>query len=255
MKTRRYLAACAALLLAAAQAQTTPPLDAARAALAANDLASAEALLAPLTTADARDAAAFATLGRLRERQHNLKDAAAAWEQATRLDGTNPEYFSSLGIALSQRMGEMNFMQQALVAGKMKKAFEKSVALDAGHIPGLIGLARYYTNAPEIAGGSPEKAREFAGRVGGIVPFLGEIELGLVDEHEEKYPEALAHFVAAAGLDPANADAQNLAGRTLARLGRKEEARARFEAALKANPGLGSARDALAGLDRPAASP
>jgi Flp pilus assembly protein TadD len=255
MKTKSVLitAAFAALLiLTTMQAQTAAPLDDARAALKANDLAGAESLLLPLTGAEAKDAAAFHALGQLRERQRNLKEAVAAYEQATRLDATQPEYFSALGIALSQRMGEMNFMQQAMVAGKMKKAFEKSVELDPKHLAGLIGLARYYTNAPEIAGGSLEKAKEFAARIAALVPFLGETEFGNIAEKGEDFAGALVRYEAALRSRPDDAGLLLACGRNLARLGRKDEARARFEAALRLNPNLESAKKALAGLDAPA---
>ena len=250
MKNHRYLAAFAALLLTA-QAGTAAPLDDARAALKANDLAQAESLLVPLTAADSKDAAAFHSLGQLRERQRNLKEAVAAYDQATKLDATKPDYFSALGIALSQRMGEMNFMQQAMVAGKMRKAFEKSVELDPRHVSGLIGLSRYYASAPEIAGGSSEKAQEFARRVQQLVPFLGEIELGNIADHDEKYADALAQYEAAAGHKPDHAYVQFLCGRMLVKLGRKDEARAHFETALKLDPKLESAQKALAELDKP----
>ena len=252
MKTHRYAAVFTALLLTTLQAQPAAPLDEARAALKANDLPKAESLLAPLTGADAKDAAAFQALGQLRERQRNLKEAVAAYEQATKLDATKPDYFSSLGIALSQRMGELSFIQQAMTAGKMKKAFEKSVALDPKHVAGLIGLCRYYANAPEIAGGSLEKAKEFAGQVATLVPFLGEMEYGNIAEKGEDYTAALGHYEAALKLNPGNAGLLNSCGRVLAKLGKKDEARARFEAALKLNPNLESAKKGLAGLDAPA---
>ena len=253
MKTSRHLAAFAALLLTTLQAQPTSPLDEARAALKANDLAKAETLLVPLTGATATDAPAFHALGQLRERQRNLKEAVAAYEQASKLDASKPEYFSSLGIALSQRMGELNFIQQAMTASRMKKAFEKSVALEPKHVAGLIGLSRYYTNAPEIAGGSLEKAKEFAGQVRALVPFLGEMEYGNIAEKGEDYAAALGHYEAALKLNPDNAGLLVSCGRQLARLDRKDEARARFDAALKLNPDLESAKKALAGLDAPAA--
>ena len=251
MKTHRYLAVFTALLLTTVQAQSAVPLDEARAALKVNDLARAESLLLPLTGATATDGAPFYALGQLRERQRNLREAVAAYEQATKLDATNPDYFSSLGIALSQRMGELSFIQQAMTAGKMKKAFEKSVALDPKHVSGLIGLCRYYTNAPEIAGGSLEKAKEFADQVHALVPFLGEMEYGNIAEKGEDYAAALGHYEAALKLNPDNAGLLNSCGRQLAKLGRKDEARARFEAALKLNPNLESAKKGLASLDAP----
>lgn len=206
-------------------------------------------ILATLVHAQTPDAAALNQLSIERLQQKNAKEAVDYAEQATKSDGTKPEYFSQLGMALSQRMNEVNFMQMGMLAGKLKKAFQKSVELDPNHVPGLIGLARYYANAPEIAGGSLEKATEFAQRVQQLDPFLGEAELGRVAEKGEAYADALAHYESASKLKPDNAGLQYACGQQLARLGRKDEARGRFEAALKLNPKHPSAQQALAELD------
>jgi tetratricopeptide (TPR) repeat protein len=248
----RPLLLAALLLVGRAAAQTTSPLDDARAALKTSDLAKAATLLESLTGADARDAAAFHLLSQVRLAQRNAPQAIELAEKATVLDATKPEYFSQLGMAVGQRMGEVSFMQQGALAGKLRKAFTKAVELDPNNLPGLIGLARFYSSAPEIAGGSIEKAKEFAVRVQRLDSFQGELELGGVAEHDENYAEALAHFEAAAKLKPGHAWAQHQCGRMLAKLGRKDEARARFEAALKISPSLDAARKGLAGLDAPA---
>ena len=185
------------------------------------------------------------------------KDANAAVElaeRATKADPTKAEYFAQLGIALSQRMGEVPFMQMAVMSGKLKKAFEKAVALDPNSIAGLIGLARFYNNAPEIAGGSLEKAAESGTRLEKVNPFLGAIELGRIAEKGEKYDEALTHFAAASTLKPDNPGLQYACGFQLAKLGRKDEARARFEAALKIDPNHERSQKALAELDAPGAA-
>lgn len=247
------LFAIAMLLLSSVnlEAQTTSPLGEARAALKANDLAKASALLEPLTGADARDAAAFHTLSQVRLAQKKTQEAVALAEKATVLDATKAAHFSQLGIALGQRIVEVDFMQQAVMSGKLKKAMEKAVELDPNDVTGLIGLVRFHTNAPEIAGGSLEKAKELAGRILRLDPFLGEIELGNIAAQEENFAGALGHFETAAQLKPGQAGPQNLCGGMLAKLGRKEEARARFEAALKINPASGAARKGLAELDGP----
>lgn len=227
MKTTTLRAALAALFLtvsAFAQAPATPP-----------------------------DAAVLHQRSLELTQQKNFKEAVEASEQATQADPTKPEYFSQLGIALSQRMNEAGFMQMAVLAGKMRKAFERSLALDPNHVSGLIGLARYYTNAPEIAGGSLEKAAEYATRLQKVNPLLGELELGRIAEKDEKPADALAHFDAALQLKPDHTGALLGAGRQLAALGRKDEARARFEAVLKINPESEAAKKGLAALDQPPA--
>lgn len=223
-----------------------------------NLLRAALAALVLTTSATAQTATVQADASTLHQqsieslKQKNAKEAVEFAEQATRADPTKPEYFSQLGIALSARMNEVNFIQMAGLSSKLKKAFEKSVALDPRHVPGLIGLTRFYMNAPEIAGGSLEKAAEIAARIQQLDPFLGALELGNIANKDEKYAEALVHYEAAANLKPGHAGVQAGCGRVLAKLGRKDEARARFEAALKINPELESAKKALAELDQPA---
>lgn len=200
----------------------------------------------------ASDAAALHQQSLDAMKQKDFKAAVDAAEKATKADPTKAEYFSQFGIALSQRMNEVNFMQMAMLSGRMRKAFEKSIELDPNHVAGLIGLSRFYTNAPEIAGGSLERAKEFALRVQKLVPLQGEIELGHIANKAEDYPEAVKHYEAAIALKPDNASLRNACGQALAKLGRKAEARAHFEAALKLKPDFEAAKKALAGLDTPA---
>lgn len=249
----------AAFALAAEATPASPTSSAAaiaqaKAALQTGDLTAAETLLTPLTTADATDAAAFHQLALVRQRQRRAAEAVALLERATALDATQPDYFSALGSAISERMRDVPFMQQASLAGKLQKAFAQSVALDANHIPGLIGLARFYGSAPEIAGGSLEKARDYATRVRALHPFLGELELGTVAERAEDFAAALKHFDAASTLQPTSAGAHAAAGRMLVQLGRKDEARPRLQRALDLDPKRDSIRQALAAL-APAPTP
>ncbi len=247
------LAACAALLLLPpAVATAASDLAPAAAALQSGDLAAADRLLAPLAAATPPDAGALHLMSQLRLAQKRTKDAVEAAEAATKADPTRAEHFSQLGMALSTRMSEVGFMQMAMLSGRMKSAFEKSVELDPRHLPGLIGLCRFHVNAPEIAGGSLTKAAEYAARVRDIVPAVGEAELGRVAEKRGDLPAALAHFEASLAQRAEAPNTQLAAGRVLAQLGRKDEARARFQAALKLRPDLAAAQEALAALDAPA---
>lgn len=255
MKTPRvpaWIITAVLLGCSAAETRAAAPLEEARAALEARDFAKAAAVLEPLTGAESKDAAAFCALSQVRLAQKNTAEAVTLAERATVLDASKAEYFSQLGMALGQRMGEVSFMQQAMMSGKLRKAFAKAVELDPNSVPGLIGLARFYTNAPEIAGGSTAKAREYAVRVRAIAPFPGELELANIAEREDNFAEALEHLEAAGKLNPQHAWVQSRCGQLLAKLGRKDEARARFEAALKLAPDLDVAKKGLAELAAPA---
>ncbi|WP_438481603.1 tetratricopeptide repeat protein [Oleiharenicola lentus] len=205
------------------------------------------------TPAEPTDAAALNKLSLESGQQKKTKEAIDYAEKATKADPTKPEYFSQLGIALANRMNEVNFMQMAALSGKMKKAFEKSIELDPKHVPGLIGLARFYVNAPEIAGGSTAKAKTYAERIKAIDPLLGEVELGRIAEKDENFAEALRHYDAALTLKPDSSGMQFASGRMFLKLGKKEDARIAFQAALKLKPDHDGAKQALATLDTPVA--
>jgi tetratricopeptide (TPR) repeat protein len=237
------------LTLVVGQAQITSPLDEAASAIKSRDLTKAASLLEPLTGAGSTDAAAFHLMSQVKSGEKNTKAAVEMAEKATRLDATKSAHFAQLGMALGQRMGELGFMQQAMLSGKLKGAFEKAVELDPNDVSGLIGLTRYYSNAPAIAGGSTEKAKELAQRVQRLDPFLGELELAQVEIVDENFAEALRHFEAAAHIKPKHAYVQTQCGRMLAKLGRKEEARARYEAALAISANFEPATKGLTELE------
>jgi len=199
----RALLLALVLLTPLTHAVTAASADQAAALLAQNELAAADALLNPLTLPDSTDASAFFHLGRLRTKQQRVDDAIAAFERATALDPKRAGYFSHLAIALSTKLHAPGpIAAKAALAPKMQRAFAKSVELDPHHLPGLIGLARFYANAPEIAGGSLERAKQFAQRVHALNPLLGELELAYIAERAEDPATALGHYESALKLSP-----------------------------------------------------
>ncbi len=221
---------------------------AAKVAWQKGDLAAVETAVAPLAEATPPSAPAVYYRGLVRQKQGRLPEALKLLEQATALDPTQPDYHVAVGTAVAEQMRGANFMQLALLSGKMRKAYAKAVELDPKHIGGLIGLTRYYSSAPEIAGGSSEKAREYAQRIRALVPFVGEQELGQIAERAEDFAGALQHYEAAAALKPDHAGTHAAAARVLAKLGRTAEARARYEKVLVLAPNSETVRAALAKL-------
>jgi len=208
-------------LLLTSPALAIPALDEAKAAFQQGDLAAAETLLLPLTAAEKPDPAALHQLALLRQRQGRPKDAVPLLERATALDATKADYFAALGIAVSEAMRGAPMMEMAALSGKVRKAFAKAVELDPNHVTGLIGLTRYYSNAPEMAGGSLEKAAELALRIEKLNPLLGALERGNIAERGEDYAAALPHYEAALKLKPDHAGAQAGLARVREKLGQK----------------------------------
>jgi tetratricopeptide (TPR) repeat protein len=252
MKTNPSLRLLLGLALAGPLAAQSP-VEQAAAAFKAGDLAAADTLLTPLAAAEKPDPAVLHQLSLVRLRQNQAAEGVTLAEKAVKLAPDRADYQAALGQALSQRINEVGFLQQAMIAGRMRKAFEKAVALDPDHVGALIGLCRYHTNAPEIAGGSPVKAREYAERVRRLNPALGETELGNIAERQEDFATALTHYEALAALRPGHGWPHYLCGRMLAKLGRKDEARLRLETAIRNDPKMTeTVTKALAELDQPA---
>ena len=240
------------LLFAAAIARgESHPAEQRKAALAAespDQWQRAEPVLITLAGKDSQDTAALLKLSQLRLNQKRTKEAIELVERAIQVTPQDSQLHSALGGALSQRIGEVNFINQGMIAGKMLSAFRRAVELDPDNVSGWIGLARYHLHAPSIAGGSTEKAQEYAREVEKRQPHLGALELGLVFEKKGDLAAAAAEFERAAQLMPEHAWIWTSLGDFYRRAGNPQKARTAYEAALTKDPASKEAKDGLAAL-------
>ena len=88
------------------------------------------------------------------------KEAVAHFERAAEREPKNADYQFWLADASFERIDDVNMLSQVSIASTGKKALEKAVALDPGHVGAHRALAEYYMQAPGIAGGSIEKAKK-----------------------------------------------------------------------------------------------
>jgi tetratricopeptide (TPR) repeat protein len=77
---------------------------------------------------------------------------------AVQLRGDQAAYHFWLGRSYGAEAATADVFQQALLASKIRKAFERTVGLDPTHVPGRVGLIHFYLRAPALMGGSLEKA-------------------------------------------------------------------------------------------------
>jgi tetratricopeptide (TPR) repeat protein len=84
--------------------------------------------------------------------------AIAQCKMAVQLQGDEADYHFWLGRSYGAEAATAAALQQALLAPKIRKAFERTVALDPTHIHGRVGLINFYMRAPAMMGGSLEKA-------------------------------------------------------------------------------------------------
>lgn len=245
--------AVVALLLTIAPlgAQTPASVDraAAFAAAQASNWTLAEPALAALAAAEPADVEACTVLAQHKLAAKESKEAVRLMERATAAEPDRAALHALLGQALGQRIGEVTFIQQGLMSGKLRRAFARAIELEPNNLTGLIGLAYYHLNAPAIAGGSSQKALEYAGRVAAVEPFNGALLHGEISARGEAWAEAAGHYRAALALQPAHAWLQVKLGEVLRSAGQKPEARQAYEAALHLEPGLAAALEGIKTLE------
>ncbi len=244
--------AVAALLLTIAPlgAETSAPVDraAALAAAQAGNWTLAEPALAALAAAEPADVEACTVLAQRKLAAKESKEAVRLMERATAAQPDRAALHALLGQALGQRIGEVTFIQQGLMSGKLRRAFARAIELEPNNLTGLIGLAYYHLNAPAIAGGSKPKALEYAGRVAAVEPFNGALLHGDISARGEAWTEAAGHYRAALALQPAHAWLQVKLGEVLRSAGQDLEARQAYEAALRLTPELPAALEGIKSL-------
>lgn len=248
---QKLLTLAITLISAAGLVAADDPLAASAAALEANQLDTADALLAPLATAEHPDPRVYVQLSQLRVRQGRAKEAVVFAEKAVAAAPSDARMHSNLGRTLSVRIGEVNFLHQGLLAGRMREAFEKSIELDPEHMDGYFGLARYFANAPAIVGGGREPAERYAHEIEKRNAQLGTLELARIAERFEDPAGALVLYTKAASAQPGDPAIEESLGRVNETLGNAAAARPHYEKALALAPDRRSAREALARLDAP----
>lgn len=158
----------------------------------------ARAALEAAAREDPKDARVALTLGRTFLAADELDNAVVWLEKAVALDPKSSENELWLGRAFGQQAIRANILKQASLAGKVKKAFEKSVELDVGNIEARLSLIDYYLQAPGIMGGSVEKAHQQAAEIARRDPMRGHRAAGRIAEYEKNFDAALAAYERAA---------------------------------------------------------
>lgn len=158
----------------------------------------ARAALEAAAKEDPKDARVPLYLGRIFLNANDPENAVAWLEKAIVLDPKSSETVLWLGRAYGTQAMKAGLLKQASLAGKVKKAFEKSVELDPGNIDGRLALIDYYLQAPGIMGGSVEKAREQAAEIARRDPMRGHRAQGRIAEYEKHFDVALVAYERAA---------------------------------------------------------
>ncbi len=118
----------------------------------------AKKILAPLPN----DPGAVETLGRIALAEGDDERAIELFEKAVNMRPSSAAYHFRLGQALGAKGQKASLFARMSLAGRLKKEFEKAVALDPNHLNARLGLIDFYVMAPAVMGGGEEKAMQQA---------------------------------------------------------------------------------------------
>jgi tetratricopeptide (TPR) repeat protein len=189
--------------------------------------------LSAIRSESAEYAAAQYYLGRIAFESKKYDEAQDYFEAAVEKDEKVASYHSWLGNTYGIIARDANVFKQGMLAPKMKREWEKAIALDPKDLDSRTSLIQFYLQAPGFMGGSVDKAKEVANQLLKLKPAEGHLQLGNIYLSEKKPAEAEKEFK-----EMVKADQAYISG--LANFYTKEkkydQAFALFEEALKKNP-------------------
>ena len=166
----------------------------ANAALQAGEADKALALLASMPQSGPLQAQTLNVLCRVRYTLEQFDAAAAACDQAVRLDGQNSDYHLWFGRAQGEKAARASFLTAFSLAKRTRAEFEEAVQLNPGNVEALISLGDFYRQAPGVVGGGVDKAQAIAADLD-KVDAARALELrGNIAEQQKDYSTAEREF-------------------------------------------------------------
>jgi tetratricopeptide (TPR) repeat protein len=143
---------------------------------------------------DPRDPRVVLALGRGYLLQGD-EDRAVRWlERAEVLTPDSSECQLWLGRAYGAQAMQATLLRQAALAKRVRKAFERAVELDPSNLPARDALVEYYSRAPGLLGGSPDKARREAEEIRRRDALRGHGAFGRIAELEKRFDAAAREY-------------------------------------------------------------
>ena len=125
-------------------------------------------------------------LGRIAFCEEDYASAVEWFEKSAELEKQNSNFHLWLGRAYGHQAEQAFVWQQLFLARKVRKQFEKAVALDADNVLARWDLMEYYLKAPRFLGGSWDKAKAEAREIEQRDAAEGKEAWRLITELEEK---------------------------------------------------------------------
>ena len=247
-----------------------------------NKLEEAKAILEEIIDDDDKNHEAYFSLGKTYMRLKDPEEATENFEEAVDLQDKNADYHFWLGQAIAMDAQNSNVISQAMMASDILKEFERTIDLDPKHIPGLMGVIGFYTNAPGIMGGDIDKAEQHAKELIKLDEMRGrtslaqiyfkqekidsaEIQVGILEENfendkslgnmynslgyyylgEDNVEKAIEAFEKQVKVNPESANSHDSLGDGYKAAGRRDDAITQYKKALEINPDFSASADNL----------
>lgn len=151
-------------------------------------------------------------LGRIAFNRNDPKTAIKLFEKTTKVEGNNADYHFWLANARFNQIDNVGMLKKMGLARSAKAALDRCLELDPRFGGCHESIARYYEQAPGIAGGSIEKAKTHAKKLREIDPFRGGLLLANIHANEKETEEAKEVMTALLSAFPESARAHYQAG-------------------------------------------
>jgi len=211
MRFRPFVFCLLLATLAPAHAATVAEADA---WLKARDARAAPAVAA-LLKASPRSAEVRILQARLLLQQDKADDAIDAASEAVELAPANAQAYYWLGNAYGSRIGRVGTLSQALMAPKLRDAFERAIALDPDLHDARTNLMEFYLQAPAVVGGGVDKARAQAVELARRDPPRGHYARGRLAVYDKQPEVAAKAYLAAWEARPESVSYRTAAGLAL----------------------------------------
>jgi tetratricopeptide (TPR) repeat protein len=236
MNLKRFVLIAVVLLVAAAgcaKKQTAAPVVTGAQMFEEGNYDEARTYYQGVLDEDSTDVDALTYMTRIALRQDDY-NAAIGWvDRALELapDSSNVHYWAATAYVV-----KLQSEQAFELVGKVRSEIDKAVELDPTNVDARLFLAGFLLNAPPIAGGSVDRAKEQADIVVQHDPFRGQLFWAQIYQKEKKFEEAAQAYEAAAEADPKNAAPHYRLGLMYQSNERYDEAFAAFERAFDVDP-------------------